>query len=149
MAEKGPSKGQKPKFRKTEKNLFSHSPKEHIFKKLGYWIENCGLQRVNRQTDRQTNKKAKTERKKLRKKLSKALKTSKINILKNGKKKLFYYSHKEHIFKKLGYWVENCDLQLDHIQTDRHTDTVITDRSSFRAFRVTSLQPIIKERSKN
>ena len=31
------------KFRKTEKNLFSHSPKEHIFKKLAYWVENCDL----------------------------------------------------------------------------------------------------------
>merc|ERR1712208_11603 len=31
---KGPQSGQKSKFRKTEKNLFSHSPKEHIFKKL-------------------------------------------------------------------------------------------------------------------
>ena len=58
MAEKGPSKGQKSKFRKTGKNLFSHSPKEHIFKKLGCWVENCGLQLGNRQTDthRQTKK---------------------------------------------------------------------------------------------
>ena len=58
MDEKGPSKGQKSKFRKTEKNLFSHSPKEYISKILGCWVENCDLQLGNRQTD----KKAKTER---------------------------------------------------------------------------------------
>ena len=39
---------------------------------------------------------------------------------------------------------------LTDIQTDIQTDTkVITDRSPFRAFGVTSLQPTIKERSKN
>jgi len=43
IAEKWPSKGKKLEFRKTEKNLFSHRLKEHIFKKLGYWVENCGL----------------------------------------------------------------------------------------------------------
>ena len=56
MAEKGPSKGQKSKFRKTEKNLFSHSPKKHILKILGCWVENCGLQLGNRHTDTQTKK---------------------------------------------------------------------------------------------
>ena len=56
MAEKGPSKGQKSKFRKTEKKLFSHSPKKHKFKKLGCWVENCGLWVGNRQTNRQKSK---------------------------------------------------------------------------------------------
>ena len=32
-----------------------------------------------------------------------------MKISENGKK-LFSYSPKEHIFKKLAYWVVNCDL---------------------------------------
>jgi len=30
-------------FEKRKKNLFSHSPKEHIFQKLGCWVENYDL----------------------------------------------------------------------------------------------------------
>ena len=30
-------------FEKRKKKLFSHSRKEHIFKKLGCWVENCGM----------------------------------------------------------------------------------------------------------
>ena len=35
----------KKKKLKGPKNVktFSYSPKEHIFKKLGYWVENCDL----------------------------------------------------------------------------------------------------------
>ena len=31
------------KISKNGKKLFSHSLKEHIFKKLGYWVENCSM----------------------------------------------------------------------------------------------------------
>ena len=40
---KGPKNVKNENCKKTEKILFSYSPKEHIFKKLGYWVENCGL----------------------------------------------------------------------------------------------------------
>ena len=40
---KRPLKHLKGKFRKTEKKYFSHRPKEHIFFKLAYWVENCDL----------------------------------------------------------------------------------------------------------
>ena len=31
------------KGHKNVKNTFSHSPREHIFKKLASWVENCDL----------------------------------------------------------------------------------------------------------
>ena len=40
---KGPKNVKNENFEKRKKNFFSHSPKEHIFKKLAYWVENCDL----------------------------------------------------------------------------------------------------------
>jgi len=40
---KGPKIVKNENFEKRKKKLFYYSPKEHIFKKLGYWVENCGL----------------------------------------------------------------------------------------------------------
>ena len=40
---KGPENVKNENFEKTENSFFSHSPKEHIFKKLGCWVENCDL----------------------------------------------------------------------------------------------------------
>ena len=39
---KGPKNVKNENFEKRKKK-FSHSPKEHIFKKLAYWVENCNL----------------------------------------------------------------------------------------------------------
>ena len=67
--------------------------------------------RSNRLTCGQT----KTMRKKIReKKLEK-------NESYEKRKKTVSQSHKEHIFKKLGSWVENCDLYLDLRHKDIHT----------------------------
>ena len=40
---KGPKNVKNENFEKRKKKLFSHSLKEHIFKKLGCWVENCDL----------------------------------------------------------------------------------------------------------
>ena len=40
---KGPQRAKNQNFEKREKTFFSHSPKEHIFKKIGCWVENCDL----------------------------------------------------------------------------------------------------------
>ena len=40
---KGPKNVKNENFEKNGKKLFSHSPKEHIFKKLGCRVENCDL----------------------------------------------------------------------------------------------------------
>ena len=43
MAEKGRSKDQKSKFRKTKKYVFFSCPKEYYAKKLGSYVKNCDL----------------------------------------------------------------------------------------------------------
>ena len=53
---KGPQNVKNENFEKRKKQLFSHSPKEHIFTKLGYWAENCDLQLDHIHTDIQTPK---------------------------------------------------------------------------------------------
>ena len=40
---KSPKNVKNENFEKRKKNFFSHSPKEHIYKKLAYWVENCDL----------------------------------------------------------------------------------------------------------
>ena len=39
---KGPKNVKNENFEKRKKK-FSYSPKEHIFKRLAYWVENCDL----------------------------------------------------------------------------------------------------------
>ena len=150
MAEKGPSKGQKSKFRKTKNCVFFSCPKEYYAKKLGSQVKNSDLQRANTHTYTHTHRQTEisitedTIRASVFKASAsgmsgpilengrkRALKGLKIKISKNKKKYVFFSCPKESYAKKLGSQVKNSDLQRanrqTHTQTHTQTEISITE----------------------